>query len=87
MLSTLQQVCVVAFALYLLYYFMCVVRKPWVICGSANMRAFLHANCGPLIEKRFWPPIWCIGANFQSLVSLVIQVGRYTLGLAFFAVG
>lgn len=73
MLSTLQQVCVVAFALYLLYYFMCVVRKPWVICGSANMRAFLHANCGPLIEKRFWPPIWCIGANFQSLVSLVFQ--------------
>ncbi|XP_054932975.1 protein ABHD1 isoform X2 [Dermacentor andersoni] len=73
MLSTLQLVCLVAFALYLLYYFTYVVRKPWVICGSANMRTFLRVNCGPLIENHFWPPIWCIGANVQSLVSLVCQ--------------
>lgn len=73
MLSTLQLVCLVAFAVYLLYYYACVVRKPWVICGSASMRAFLRVNCGSLVEDLFWPPVWCIGANFQCLVSLVVQ--------------
>lgn len=73
MLSTLQLACVVAFTLYLLYYLMHVVRKPRLICGSANMRTFLHLNCGPLVEQRFWPPFWCIGANLQCLASLVFQ--------------
>ncbi|KAL3207435.1 hypothetical protein MRX96_039689 [Rhipicephalus microplus] len=73
MLSTLQLVCLVAFVVYLLYYYACVVRKPWVICGSASMRAFLRVNCGSLVEDHFWPPVWCIGANFQCLVSLVVQ--------------
>lgn len=73
MLSTLQLVCLLAFALYLLYYYTCVVRKPWVISSSASMRTFLHVNCGPLVEEPFWPPIWCIGSNIQCLVSLVVQ--------------
>ncbi|XP_037509241.1 protein ABHD1 [Rhipicephalus sanguineus] len=73
MLSTLQLVCLVAFAMYLLYYYTCVARKPWVICGSANMRTFLRVNCGSLVEEPFWPPIWCIGSNFQCLVSLIVQ--------------
>ncbi|KAH7962310.1 hypothetical protein HPB52_015422 [Rhipicephalus sanguineus] len=79
MLSTLQLVCLVAFGMYLLYYYTCVVRKPWVICGSTNMRTFLRVNCGSLVEEPFWPPIWCIGSNFQCLVSLIVQVGRFTL--------
>lgn len=76
LLSKFQLLALVAFFLYLLYYFLLVVAKPRLICTSPNMRAFLRLNCASLVEAHFWPPIWCIGANAQCLTGLVLQVFR-----------
>lgn len=73
-LSMWQVLVLVAFFLYLLYYFACVVRKPRFICSSTNMRAFLSLNLAPLLEECFWPPVWCIAPNMQCLVSMALKV-------------
>ncbi|XP_077553672.1 protein ABHD1-like [Haemaphysalis longicornis] len=75
-LSMWQVLVLVAFFLYLLYYFACVVRKPRFICSATNMRAFLSLNLAPLLEECFWPPIWCIAPNMQCLVSMALKMCR-----------
>lgn len=60
-------------ALYIFYFVFLVDRKPRLICSTGRMRRFLTANMGGFLKSFYRTPIWCIGANLQSVVSMYIQ--------------
>lgn len=68
-----QLVVALSLAAYLAYYLTKVAKRPRFIGGKGPFRDFLLAHCSKFLEQRFWPTIWCIGPNVQSLVGLVLQ--------------
>lgn len=78
-------------ALYIFYFVFVVERKLRLVCRMGRMRRFLTANMGGFVKSFYRTPIWCIGANLQSVVSMFIQVveaiGRRFPGECLLAVG
>lgn len=60
-------------ALYIFYFVFLVERKPRLVCRMGRMRRFLTANMAGFLKDLYRTPIWCIGANLQSVVSMLIQ--------------
>lgn len=60
-------------ALYVFYFVFVVERKLRLVCRMGRMRRFLTANMGGFVKSFYRTPIWCIGANLQSVVSMFIQ--------------
>lgn len=60
-------------ALYIFYFVFLVDRKPRLVCSTGRMRRFLTANMGQFLKSFYRTPIWCIGGNLQSAVSMFLQ--------------
>ncbi|XP_072038020.1 phospholipase ABHD3-like [Amphiura filiformis] len=59
-------------AVYAIYYFAKVVRKPLVTCQNAGLLRFATKHM-PILSKPFWPTIWCFEGRLQTVVRALIK--------------
>ncbi|KAH6939059.1 hypothetical protein HPB50_015701 [Hyalomma asiaticum] len=60
-------------ALYVFYYFLAIDRRPRLVCRLGRFQRFMNSKLGGYLNAFYRTPIWCVGANFQSLVSFLFQ--------------
>lgn len=60
-------------AIYVLYYVLALDRRPRLVCRLGRMQRFMNSGLGTFLNAFYRTPIWCVGANFQSVVSFLFQ--------------
>uniref|UniRef100_A0A023GM65 Putative alpha/beta hydrolase 1 n=1 Tax=Amblyomma triste TaxID=251400 RepID=A0A023GM65_AMBTT len=71
--SKLELLVCTSCALYVFYYVLVLKHRPRLVCQPGGMRRFMTATFGDFLQGFYRTPIWCVGANLQSLVSSLYQ--------------
>lgn len=79
-----QLFALLSLALYLVYYVTKVAKRPRFVAGKGPFRDFIITHGHKFFERRFCPPIWCIGPNVQSLIGMIFLVSPDRLGGSIF---
>lgn len=59
--------------LFLVYYVMFVVKKPYVISGNPELVQFAYMYM-PALNSYYWPMFWCLPGQMQTLVRGIWNV-------------
>lgn len=57
---------------YYLYYRLCVVSVPRVVCADERRLRALKKHC-PAFFEEYWPTIWAPQAHMQTVIRVAIQ--------------
>lgn len=57
---------------YYIYYWLCVVSVPRVVCADERRLKALREHC-PAFFEEFWPTIWAPQAHMQTVIRVAIQ--------------
>ena len=58
--------------LYYVYYRVCVVSVPRVVCTDERKLAALKKHC-PVFFEEFWPTFWAPQAHMQTIIRVAVQ--------------
>ena len=58
--------------LYYIYYRVCVVSVPKVVCADERRLEVLRKHC-PVFFEEFWPTIWAPQAHMQTIIRVAVQ--------------
>ena len=58
--------------IYYVYYRVCVVSVPRVVCADKRRLSALRKHC-PVFFEEFWPTFWAPQAHMQTIIRVVIQ--------------
>ena len=64
-------ICSTFLVIYILYYFIFVVKKPDIACKDQKFKDFLLNHC-PVLSSKFKPTIWCFESRMQTILRAFI---------------
>lgn len=71
--SKLDVLLYTACVVYILYYIVALDRRPRLVCRLGRMQHLISSGLGTFLNAFYRTPIWCVGANFQSVMSFLFQ--------------